>query len=286
MKPELIVTLNKGDPVPETGSLAIPMEPFAAGFDRPFSVSDWKKLRQTTARRNQKLYVMFPGFVLEDQLEELTQLVAEIQDADGLYYGDEAVFMAAAQAGFGGTLIFQPDTLICSSADANAVRSMGADCVSLAHELSLEEVCRIAAHADGLEVQVQGYYPVLTSRRKLLSAYGEETRNMEIHEGLYQLQESTRDSFLPILEQKSGTVLFTPVPVQSLRQIPALLEAGISRFRLDSRFMDPEIRNLAIAACQAVLNGQDWRPVLDGKHLPGSDDIWGKETVKTKEETL
>ena len=171
-KPELIVTLNPGDPIPVHGSLAVPVEPFAAGFPQAFTVEDWRKLRLRTIEEGRKLYALLPGFVMEEDLDALEQLLLSLHDADGLYYGDEAVLMAARKTGYDGLMIFQPDTLICSSADVQAVKSMGADVVSLAHELSLEEVLAIAGRTDGLEVQIHGYYPVLSSRRKLLTAYG------------------------------------------------------------------------------------------------------------------
>lgn len=188
--------------------------------------------------------------------------------------------MAARKTGYDGLMIFQPDTLICSSADVQAVKSMGADVVSLAHELSLEEVLAIAGKTDGLEVQIHGYYPVLSSRRKLLTAYGRTIGSSVIGEGQFSLQETTRPNRILVLEQQSGTVLFSPEPVQSLRQLPALLDAGIDRLRIDSRFLEPSDRNAALTAYQAVIDGG-----VAGMQLPGSDRTWRQQSVKTKEET-
>ncbi|WP_289221368.1 U32 family peptidase, partial [Faecalibaculum rodentium] len=196
------------------------------------------------------------------------------------HYGDEAVLMAARKTGYDGLMIFQPDTLICSSADVQAVKSMGADVVSLAHELSLEEVLAIAGKTDGLEVQIHGYYPVLSSRRKLLTAYGRTIGSSVIGEGQFSLQETTRPNRIPVLEQQSGTVLFSPEPVQSLRQLPALLDAGIDRLRIDSRFLEPSDRNAALITYLTLINGG-----LAPDRLSGSDRTWRQQSVKTKEET-
>lgn len=279
-KPELIVTLNPGDPIPVHGSLAVPVEPFAAGFPQAFTVEDWRKLRLRTIEEGRKLYALLPGFVMEEDLDALEQLLLSLHDADGLYYGDEAVLMAARKTGYDGLMIFQPDTLICSSADVQAVKSMGADVVSLAHELSLEEVLAIAGKTDGLEVQIHGYYPVLSSRRKLLTAYGRTIGSSVIGEGQFSLQETTRPNRIPVLEQESGTVLFSPEPVQSLGQLPALLDAGIDRLRIDTRFLEPSDRNAALTAYQAVIDGG-----VAGMQLPGSDRTWRQQSAKTKEET-
>lgn len=280
MQEELIVTLNAGDPIPELASIAVPLAPFAQGFERPYSLNDWQDLRAATRQTDQRLYAMIPGFVMEEQIPELEELLDQVQDADGIYYGDEAVLLSAEEKGYSGLLIFQPDTLVCSSADVNAIQQMGTPVVCLAHELSLDEVLSIAEHCGGLEVQIHGWYPVLTSRRKLLNAYAQETGCPTTGPGRFDLQESTRSSLLPVLEDEAGTVLFSPEAVNSTDQIGFLQDAGIRRFRIDSRFLSVRERDEAIQVYRNLIYG---RP---GKELPGSQEIWGRKSVKTKGESL
>lgn len=279
--PELILVLNQPDPLRRDVSLAVPIAPFAQGYPAPFQAEEWPALRQTTRNSGQKLYAMLPGFIMEEQLPALDSLIRQLLDADGIYYGDEAVYMAAKAAGYEGLLIFQPDTLVCSSADVKTLQRMGADVVSLAHELSLEEVLQIVGKTGGLEIQIQGYYPVLTSRRRLSSAYGQETGNPRIGPGVFELQESTRSSWITVLEQEAGTVLFSPEAVSSLKQLPQLQAAGIDRMRIDSRFLTPEQRDRTVALCQAVLQGK-----AAEDDCIGSDAIWHRQSVKTKGESL
>ena len=72
-------------------------------------------------------------------------------DVDGIYYADEGLYYEAKQLGIESKLIYQPETLVASSADVDFYMSLGIQSVSLAHELSLEEVVSIGTHNPDIE---------------------------------------------------------------------------------------------------------------------------------------
>ena len=80
-----------------------------------------------------------------------TFLLFKELDVDGIYYADEGLYYEAKQLGIESKLIYQPETLVASSADVDFYMSLGIQSVSLAHELSLEEVVSIGTHNPDIE---------------------------------------------------------------------------------------------------------------------------------------
>lgn len=270
---EYIVVTDRPENIHAPVSVAVPFAPFHGGYPRARSLQEYGALRKLTACRHQKLYVMMPDLILEHQLEAMDAFLQQIMDSDGIYYGDEAVLMTMKQAGYKGLLIFQPETLACSSADVNRLQQWGADVVSLAHELSLEEITDIAADASHLEVLIHGWYPVLYSGRRLVSNYGQAIGS-SLEDGVYALQESTRQDILPLVQQKQGTFVFSEGPMESGQVMEALKQAGIERFRIDGRFFDD-------GTLQDIL-----RFYLEGKgSVTGRSDWYRKESLVRKEKS-
>lgn len=82
--------------------------------------------------------------------------------------------------------------------------SLGVQSVSLAHELSLEEVVSIGKHNPDIEILVHGYFSILYSRRPLVTNYLEAVNktvcSLPCH---YDLIEQTREQRMPIVQDET-----------------------------------------------------------------------------------
>lgn len=222
------------------------------------------------------LYVNCMRLCMDEEIEIMREALAECKklDIQGIYYADEGVLWEAKQLGIENKLIYQPETLVASSMDVNFYMEQGIQSVSLAHELSLDEIVSIARHTKDVEVLVHGYFSILYSRRPLITNYLEAIdvdAPRKWHR--YDLIEQTREDCMPILEDEAGTYVFSSHPIQSLCEMDALKEAGVHRFRIDSLFFDDQWCIRTLEAYQSNTKIED-----------GSSDHWyHQETIKAKE---
>ena len=200
-------------------------------------------------------------FFMEDELEQLRsflRLLKEI-DADTVYFADEGVLYEAIQLGLQDRLVYQPDTLITNSADAAFYRAQGCQGVSLAREITLEEICAIASRCSGVEMLVHGRFSIMHSRRQLLHSYFAFLKRPDDDphgRRDLSLKEETREAHMPIIEDEGGTHVFSEYTLQSFAQIRTLVESGVSRLRIDSIFHDDDWSVRALSDYQSVLAGR------------------------------
>lgn len=128
----------------------------------------WKK---ECDRFEMKLYVNAMKFFMEDDLPFLRKSLdffKEIQ-IEGIYFADEGVLLEAKKIGYEKVLIYQPETLMVNHLDVQFYLNQNIQAVSLAHELSLDEIQKIAN--EKVEILIQGYYSILYSKRPLIKNY-------------------------------------------------------------------------------------------------------------------
>ena len=96
----------------------------------------------------------------------------------------------------------------------------------------------------------------------------------------YDLIEQTRDKRMPIVQDESGTHIFSEMPINSLQEMWDFTDVGMHRFRIDSLFFDDdwtvEILDLYDLALQGI-------KITDDE----STNRWYlEETIKKKEEQV
>lgn len=241
-------------------------------------LSLWK---EKCNRLGLKLYINLLRMVMDEDLVSIRHLLTIFKklNIDGIYYADEGIFFEAKEIGMEDKLIYQPETLVTSSNDVNFYLNLGIQSVSLAHELSLEEILSIAKVNNNVEILVHGYFSILYSRRPLITNYLSAIQKNEVDSFLrYDLIEQTRNERMPILEYESGTHIFSEYPIQSLNQIQDMVDLGISRFRIDSIFFDDAWACEILELYNLALNGT---LIADDE---SSDRWYHQETIKKKED--
>lgn len=205
------------------------------------SLDEVKLWKQECDKNNVKLYINAMRFFMEEDLktlQESLQFFKELQ-VDGIYFADEGVLREAMKINFEDVLVYQPETLIVNHFDVQFYLNQGIQAVSLAHELSLNEIQKIASKQ--VEILIHGYYSILYSKRPLIQNYFDAVQIDESYESKrFDLIEQTRDDRMPIYQDKTGTHIFSEVPISSFDEFETLKNSGIERFRIDSIFFDDE----------------------------------------------
>lgn len=222
-----------------------------------------------------KLYVNFLRMCMEEDMEEVARILSIFKelDIDGVYYSDEGVLYEALQIGFESKLIYQPETLVASSSDVKFYLQQGIQSVSLAHELSLEEIKSIASKCNNIEILAFGYFSIMYSRRPLITNYLEAVNvDYDGFKKTFELIEQTREERMPIYQDENGTHVFCATPISSFNEFKTLKECGIDRFRIDSIFFNDDVTCLIVDAYKK------------GKYIElGTNRWYYEETIKKKE---
>lgn len=274
-------TINDLKPLKEAGAdgVVIGTPFFSARPAAVFSFEELEALRKKTQTLNLLMFVLVNRMFTEEELDRLTdylKILKELQ-VDGIYFCDEGVLQIAKSLQMADRLIYQPDTLLTNSCDVNFYLDEGLKLVTLAKEITLEEMCAIAKQTDGsrIEVIVHGRENMMHSKRRLLSSYMEHIHAKEPVFGkrtLY-LREETRDDHFPILEDELGTHVFTGFTLAAFAEIKRLADAGIAYFRIDGIFHDLAYLCEAVRLYRAVLNGEaDGAEVFAGYEKRYADD--------------
>lgn len=238
-----------------------------------------------------QVYLNALNMVMEEDLSKAEQLVALAAETgvDGMYVADECYIPLAQKYHILDRLIYQPETLIVNAHDARFYTDLGLQAVSLAHELSLEQICQIAAEADHLEVLIQGPYSWMYSRRPLISNYLREIGALPEgglpQKAAWTIAEASRMEPMPVEEGTFGTVVYSAADMDSRRVIADLNQAGIERFRIDSLFHAEKDPGWSSAQLQDYRDLQSGRKSLDSKDLQGSDATYFSKTSLRKEDS-
>lgn len=239
-----------------------------------FSFEEYRQFYETVHSLNKSVYINATKLFMEEELPDARQMLDLVKSigADGIYYADEGFYQLAKERQMEHLLVYQPETLVTNHMDVQYYLNQGIQSVSLAHELSLEEIQSIAKVENNIEILIHGTYSVLYSKRRLVTNYLEAHNITWDHPLIFDLIEQTRQDRMPIVEDENGTHIFTEAKQKSIHQFEELKKAGIRRFRIDSLFQDDQ---WTLDILKHYIEGSD---VEDG-----SDHWYHQESVDRKE---
>ena len=236
------------------------------------ALRDWKEI---CLANQMELYVNACKLMMDSDFDRCKDLIQTCKDLsiDGIYFSDEGLLYIAKEMCYT-RLVYQPETLIANHRDVEFYLNQGCLAVSLAHELSLAEIQQISV-AGGCEVLIDGYFSILYSRRPLITNYLDAIDRPYFKKRSHlDLIEQTRSDRMPIVEDETGTHIFSEQPIQSIQEIASLESFGIKRFRIDSFLKDD-------AWTIQVLNAY-----RQGTPIDGSNHWYYQNTTLKKEDTV
>lgn len=267
---------------------------FSVRCTHAFAVEELAKIKEQCKALSLEMFVLVNRFFVEEELEALRshlQVLKEL-DVDGIYYGDECVLYEADAFGMKDKLIYNPDTLITNHKDVQYYLDEGIKMVTISKDITLQEMVEIKSKVTGnCEVIIHGRLNMMHSKRTLLSSYMSFVgKSYPVYDNynLY-LKEEHRDEHMPIVEDESGTHVYTGFTLASFEEIKQLADAGIEYMRIDGIFHDIDYVVEALELYNAILDGkkdakavyEDYQQKYEADHV--THGFYYTKTSKVKE---
>ena len=193
-----------------------------------------------------KVYVTCNTLPRETELPELPDYLARLQafGADALIVADLGVMRLCAKYAPKVPLHVSTQLGVVNSECANMLSDLGASCVVLARELSLDEIAEIRGHTPKtlkLEAFIHGAMCVSFSGRCVLSNYmtGRDANRGECAQPCrwkYTLMEEKRPGeYFPVFEDDEGAYILNSRDLCMIDHLPALMDAGIDILKIEGR---------------------------------------------------
>jgi U32 family peptidase len=237
---------------------------FSARAKVGFELSELPEAVRTLHRRGVRAYLTFNTLVFEHELAEAARAIGCIAEAgvDALIVQDIGVLRLARQIAPELELHASTQTSITSAEGVEFALSQGADRVTLARELSLEEVAAIYAQTKAdLEIFVHGALCVAYSGQCFSSeAWGGRSANRG------QCAQACRLPYEMLVDGEpkplaDARYLLSPGDLSALRHVPEIIASGVSCMKIEGRY-----------------KGADYVALTTRAYRHAVDDAWAGRT--------
>ena len=230
---------------------------FSARAKVGFELSELPEAMRTLHRRGVRGYLTFNTLVFEHELAEAARAIGAIAEAgvDAIIVQDIGVVKLARQIAPDLELHASTQASISSAEGVEFALAQGADRVTLARELSLEEVAAIyeKTKAD-LEIFVHGALCVAYSGQCFSSeAWGGRSANRG------QCAQACRLPYEMLVDGVSKPLadaryLLSPGDLSALRHVPQIIAAGVSCMKIEGRYKDSDYVALTTRAYRQAVD--------------------------------
>jgi putative protease len=230
---------------------------FSARAKVGFSLEELPEAMTTLHRRGVKGFITFNTLIFEHELKEATRTIAAIAEAgaDALIIQDLGILKLARQIAPDLELHGSTQMSITSAEGVELARKLGVDRVTLARELSLDDIRKIRRATDcELEMFVHGALCVAYSGQCFSSeAWGGRSANRG------QCAQACRLPYDLIVDgatQPLGDAryLLSPGDLYTIEQIPEIVEIGISSLKIEGRYKDADYVALTTRAYRKAVD--------------------------------
>jgi U32 family peptidase len=246
---------------------------FSARAKVGFELSELPEIVRTLHRRGVRGYLTFNTLVFEHELAEAARAIGSIAEAgiEALIVQDIGVLKLARQIAPDLELHASTQTSITSAEGVEFALAQGANRVTLARELSLEEVAVIYARTQAdLEIFVHGALCVAYSGQCFSSeAWGGRSANRG------QCAQACRLPYEMLVDGEpkplaDARYLLSPGDLSALRHVPQIIAAGVSCMKIEGRY-----------------KGADYVALTTRAYRQAVDDAWaGRESSITPRQEL
>jgi U32 family peptidase len=230
---------------------------FTARAKVGFDPEELPEVMRTLHRRGVKGYVTFNTLVFDNELDEAAHALASIAQAgaDSIIVQDWAIVKLARQIAPDLNIHGSTQMSITSAEGVRFAQSLGVSRVVMARELSLDQVRAIRAAVDcELEMFVHGALCVSYSGQCFSSeAWGGRSANRG------QCAQACRLPYDLMVDGKhqplaDARYLLSPGDLYALRQIPEIVQIGISALKIEGRYKDSDYVALTTQAYRQAVD--------------------------------
>jgi putative protease len=230
---------------------------FSARAKVGFELSELPETMRTLHRRGVRGYLTFNTLVFEHELAEAARVIGAIAEAgvDAIIVQDIGVLRLARQIAPDLELHASTQSSITSAEGVEFALAQGADRVTLARELSLEEVAAIYAKTKAnLEIFVHGALCVAYSGQCFSSeAWGGRSANRG------QCAQACRLPYDLLVDGERKPMadmryLLSPGDLSALRLMPEIIAAGVGCMKIEGRYKDSDYVALTTRAYRQAVD--------------------------------
>jgi U32 family peptidase len=230
---------------------------FTARAKAGFSLAELPEALRTLHARGVKGHVTFNTLIFEHELAEAARAIAAIAEAgaDGMIVQDFAAVRLAREIAPGLTLHGSTQMSVTDARGVEMARGLGVDRVTLARELSLDDLRTIRAQTNvELEIFVHGALCVAYSGQCFSSeAWGGRSANRG------QCAQACRLPYEMVVDGRveplaDARYLLSPGDLYALRQIPEIVDIGIAALKIEGRYKDAEYVALTTRAYRKAVD--------------------------------
>ncbi len=230
---------------------------FTARAKAGFGVEELPEAMRTLHARGVRGYVTFNTLLFEHELKAAADAITAIAEAgaDGLIVQDLTAVRLAREIAPGMQLHGSTQMSITDVRGVELARSLGVNRVTLARELSMDEIRAIASETDcDLEIFVHGALCVAYSGQCFSSeAWGGRSANRgQCAQACRLPYELLVDGRIEPL--KDARYLLSPGDLYALRQIPEIVAAGIAALKIEGRYKDADYVALTTRAYRKAVD--------------------------------
>jgi putative protease len=230
---------------------------FTARAKVGFALSELRQAMAVLHRRGARGFVTFNTLIFDHELSEASRALAAIAEAgaDAIIVQDLGILKLARAIAPELEIHASTQMSVTSAAGARLAQRLGARRVTLARELSLAEVRAIRADTScELEIFVHGALCVAYSGQCFSSeAWGGRSANRG------QCAQACRLPYDLIVDGKlkplgDARYLLSPGDLFALRQVPEIVEIGISALKIEGRYKDADYVALTTRAYRQAVD--------------------------------
>jgi putative protease len=230
---------------------------FTARAKVGFSLTELPDVMRTLHRRGVRGYITFNTLVFEHELDEAAKAIAKIAEAgaDAMIVQDYGVVRMAREIVPEMELHASTQMSITNSEGVRFAQSFGVDRVTLARELSLEEVRKIVDETGcDIEIFVHGALCVAYSGQCFSSeAWGGRSANRG------QCAQACRLPYLMMVDGRlkplaDARYLLSPGDLYALEQVPEIVDIGVAAMKIEGRYKDADYVALATRAYRKAVD--------------------------------
>ncbi len=230
---------------------------FTARAKAGFDLEELPEAIRTLHQRGVRGLVTFNTLVFDHELKEAARVLAAIAEAgaDAIIVQDAGILKLARAIAPGLEIHGSTQMSVTSVEGVELARKLGADRVTLARELSLDEVRAIRARTDcGLEIFVHGALCVAYSGQCLSSeAWGGRSANRG------QCAQACRLPYEMVVDGQlrplaDARYLLSPGDLAALHHIPEIVKIGLSALKIEGRYKEADYVALTTRAYRQAVD--------------------------------
>lgn len=246
---------------------------FSSGYN--YSLNDLVAINKYCKNNAISLYVSIDDLISETEKPQLKQYFDFLSklEIDGIYFHDLAIYNIAKTYNLENKLIYDGYTMICNSLDVQYYLSKGINGVVLSREITLDEIKNIITiNPMCCDIMIFGHSRLSYSKRKFLTNYFREIKSSYdyMNTDSLRLVEEKRDYKMPIIEDSSGTKIYTDYILQMYKELPDL-KAYVKRGIVDSIFVEDD-KVLSVLRDYKRISNENAEFLFDGLNLSYPDN--------------